>query len=488
MALEKEKQILQLLEDAYFGTGGFEFCLPQVGNRITDPDAVPVSMVFSYLIRHMRETPEKFNARVALANYLNYMAPVVDSHVQPLFRREATRTGKASAQALWDAFQEDADGSGQSLANVMSEAAFPAKRDGIHILVVTSPPVKPGTVAEALKTRPYIYGVHALDITDLQRDKKRNIVSISHIDSHEGEKDPVTRTITATGWEVKRDSGEVIDSGNFATPYKTAPVVELAPGLTIRGHMLPRSEFVAIARCCHRLFNLCSELDEIIRNQTFSILTYPAKSVDDLTLGTNNVLGYDPEYKMAPEFKAPPDGPAKVVMEQFDRLVREIYRMSLLTHQTGSTSKTGTQNLPSGLALKIDRESLDTALSEFASVLEKAERDIASIWAWWTGETISYEVAYPRDFTLQDMATELQPLLDAWTSIVSSAPKLLQAGMLLRIADLIFEGDEKRLKEITTAIEEWAKEPTPDPPKITVPGQGDVGNPPQNDQSTSPVV
>ena len=470
MSLEKEKQILQLLEDAYFGTGGFEFSLPASGVRIIDPEAVPASLVFSYLIRHMRETSTKFNARVTLANYLNYMAPVVDSHVQPLFRRDATRTGTSSSQPLWDAFQADADGSGQSLEDVMSEAASPAKRDGIHTLVVTAPPEKPGTVAEAIDKRPYIYGVHALDIVDLKRDKKRNIVSVSHLETVEGEKDPVIRTITSTGWAVQRDSGDVIESGAFATPYKTAPVVELSPGLMVRGHMLPRSEFVAIARCCHRLFNLCSELDEIIRNQTFSVLTYPAKEVDDLTLGTNNVLGYDPEYKMEPAFIAPPDGPAKIVMEQFDRLVREIYRMSLLTHQTGSTSKTGTQNLPSGLALKIDRESLDTALSEFATVLEKAETEIANIWAWWTGETITYEVAYPRDFTLQDMAAELQPLLDAWTSIASNAPKMLQAGMLMRIADLVFEGDEKRLKEITTAIEEWAKEPTPEPPPITIPG------------------
>ena len=219
-----------------------------------------------------------------------------------------------------------------------------------------------------------------------------------------------------------------------------------------------------------------SELDELIRNQTFSIFLYPSTDVSDLTLGTNNVLGYDPQYKMSPAFAAPPDGPAKVVMEQFDRLVREIYRMSLLTHQTGSTTKTGTQNLPSGLALKIDRESLDTALSEFASVLERAEESIADIWAWWTGETITYEVAYPRDFTLQDMATELQPLLDAWTSLATAGPKEMQAGMLLRIADLLFEGDEKRLEEITLAIEEWAKEPTQAPPAITVPTQTQDAN------------
>jgi len=453
MRIDRTNAILTLLEDAYFGTGGFEF----------SPDGALGTD--SYLVKHDRETPKKFINRLKIAYYLNYMAPVVDSHVTPLFRKEATRTATGSVD-LWDAFKEDVDGAGRSLATFMRESAFPAKRDGIHVLVVTAPKTAPKTKAEAVALKPYIYGVHALDITEIKRDKAGNITSLSHLESRDDQDEPVVRTITAAGWSVTKGKGEALESGAFEqgafAKGRQAPVVELSPGLVVRGQKLPRSEFIGVARCCHRLFNLSSELDEVFRSQTFSILTYPAKETKGLTVGTGNVLGYDPEMKMAPAFIAPPEGPAKLLMEQFDRLVREIYRQALLTHQTGSTSKNGTQNLPSGVALRIDRESLDTSLSEFGKQLENAETRISEIWSWWTGETITYECSYPREFTLQDLATELQPLLDAWTSLASmitamtgDAAKIFQAGMVEKIAALLFEGDETRLEEIAKELNSW---------------------------------
>jgi hypothetical protein len=471
VAYSKEKLVLQLLESAYHGTGGFEYATDDStrGMQLAGSSSGPIG---SYLIRHPRESDQKYLNRQAIAYYLNYLQPVVDSHVTPLFRREITRTATAGNGGMWDAFFEDADGGGHGLGDVMRKAAFPAKRDGLHILVMTAPKDAPRTAEEAIKAPPFIYGVPALDILSLQRDRFGRIAVLQHAEmvTVNGEQVQGGRELRADGWRTFFGE-QTIEQGAFDRPYTSAPVVEIAPGATLRGAMLPRSEFVAVARCCHRLFNLCSELDEILRMQTFSILTYPAKDVTSITVGTNNILGYDPEFRGAtPAFIAPSNEPAAVLQDQFDRLVREIYRMSLLTHQTGSTNKGQTQNLASGIALRIDRENLDSALADFANALEQAEKGIADLWAWITGETITYEVAYPRDFTLQDMATELQPLLDAWAGLGGQGPMALKTGILKRIGGLVLEDDEDALEDLDEQLEQMEIDAENAPPPTPAPG------------------
>lgn len=457
--MSTETTVLALLEASYYGTGGFEF------GALDGTDGNADTRDGSYLVRHPREHLESYNTRRKVAYYLNYMAPVVDSHVSPLFRREAERkVVSSSAEDLWTAFVEDADGAGSSLAQVMREAAMPAKRDGACYLVVTSPEVAPANRAQAFEIKPYIYRVEALDVVDLKRDRFGRVVSFSHLESREGEEKPVIRTLTPSGWAVTNDKGDVLERGEYAVRYPTAPVVEICTGSKVRGAKLPRSNFVAIARAGHRLFNLCSELDEIFRAQTFSILLYPAKNLEGLTIGVNNALGFDGEGKHAPAFIAPPDGPAKLLMEQIDRLVREIYRMALLTHQTGTTGNQQVQTLLSGVALRIDREALDTALGDFAATLEKAEMQIAALWAWWTNEKLEYSVGYPRDFVLQDEKSMLQPLLDTFTTLAQSMPEPLRAGLLERIGGILLEDDQERLEELRDALDQVAIDATNTPP------------------------
>lgn len=455
--MSSEQTILTLLESAYFGTGGFEFAAQ-------DGVVANTKASESYLVKHPREHHEDFAARCKVAYYLNYMAPCVDAHVSPLFRREATREvqGSGAALAQWEAFAADADGAETSLADVMRAAATPAKRDGSVYLVVTAPEEAPRSVAEAVLPgrHPYVYQVAALDVVSLVRDRFGRIVSFTHLESEPGETEARRRTLTQYGWQLTNANGEPLKSGEFATPFTTAPVVEIRTGQMVRGWMLPRSQFVGIARASHRLFNLCSELDELFRGQAFAVLIYPSRDLAGLTIGVNNALGFDPEGKHAPAFIAPPDGPAKLLMEHIDRLVREIYRQALLTHQTGTTGAQQVQTIMSGVALRIDREALDTALGDFAGELEKAERQIAALWSWYTGEALEYQVGYPRDFVLQDEATLLAPLFEAWTTLLAEMPPALKAGLMERIGGILLEDDPTRLEELIDYLNAKAAEDT----------------------------
>lgn len=128
--------------------------------------------------------------------------------------------------------------------------------------------------------------------------------------------------------------------------------------------------------------------------------------------------------------------------------------MSLLTHQTGSTNKAQTQNLASGIALRIDREALDSALCDFAKTLQTAEEQLVKLWSWATGINADATIVYPREFTLQDLATELQPLLDTFAAVSATAPTAMKVAILKRVAALILESDEVSLEEVQKALEQ----------------------------------
>ena len=108
--------------------------------------------------------------------------------------------------------------------------------------------------------------------------------------------------------------------------------------------------------------------------------------------------------------------------------------------------------------LRIDREALDSALCDFAKTLQTAEEQLVKLWSWATGINADATIVYPCEFTLQDLATELQPLLDAWTALAASAPVPLKVGILDHIASLLLENDEVRLEEIKEALEQMLQD------------------------------
>jgi hypothetical protein len=59
-----------------------------------------------------------------------------------------------------------------------------------------------------------------------------------------------------------------------------------------------------------------------------------------------------------------------------------------------------------------------------------------------------------RDFVLQDEATMLAPLLEAFTTLAANLPNALKAGILERIGNIILEDDETRLEELRTELDQ----------------------------------
>lgn len=424
-----------LLRNSYYGTGGFS-------------DG-------TFLFKHERETEEQYFFRRMIAYYLNYMAPVVNSHVDPVFRDPAVRDYSGPATTLWESYVENVNGAGSNLPDFMKMAALTSKIFGACLIVTDNGREQPATVAQVLQNRnlPYSFIVTPDRITEFKVDALGRLLSVKYTEaeidvggSRTGE--TLIREWTRTTWALYRDTkfieGAAHDLGRV-------PATVLLSRKMDPGEIKPPSEFLSIAKTNLHIFQLCSWLAEIHANQTFAVLTYPVigQPPDSLTIGTNNALSFNGESRHAPEWKAPPSESAKSLQDQIDRLIAEIYRMASLAYVNASRANA------SGEAKKWDFEKTNQALTDLAQNCAAAERDIAELFTLWTGQALTYAVAYPDDFALADTAQELA---DAQAVLDMALGLEMKVEVARKVLELYFDLTPERFDEILAEIRKTAED------------------------------
>lgn len=378
----KNERVLEykLLAAAYYGDGGFQ-----------DGE---------YLVKHWRESAEKFQSRVDLAYYLNYMAPCVNAHVDPIFKRKPMRNYAGGISAVWEQFAKDTDFAGTDLDTLMKRWALAAKLYGAAYVICDSSPTVAATIGEMLETkkRPYAYLLNPMRIKEIKVDNNGKIIYFSFLERDAASKRDFVRIFTDDEWQLL-DGSKVVAYGK--NNLGQVPVVRLTSRELSPFDMFPTSEFISIAQAERSLYNKCSWLDDILRNQTFSILTYPTQKAENLTIGTDNALAYPPDSRHVPSFIAPPAECAQILVQQIQQLQQEIYRMAVVVNVTGVRSQS------SGIAKQWDFEETNQLLSSFSDNVGKAEEKLAGLFALWLGEKVDYTAAYQKDFAVSDVTTEL---------------------------------------------------------------------------------
>lgn len=375
--------IYKLLRDSYEGMGGFY-------------DG-------TYLRKHERETEDKYRARKELAYYLNYFRPCVDAHVAPIFKTPAIRECKGMGANAWNTFADDVDFKGSRIKDLMKQAALKAKINGTSFIVVDRAENLESNSLAALEADrnnlPYAFVVDPGRVIEINVDKFGRITKFKYYEA-DGyqETTPAVRTLTPKGWELIDSKGQHKGTWNLGM----TPVLPVPSKLDNESfNPLPPSEFISIAKTNLAIYNMSSWLNDILINQTFSVLVYPSNSTDDLILGTNNALGFPSEASHEPKFIAPAADPANILHNEIDRLQQECYRMA------GVVNITGVKSEQSGVAKQWDFERTNQILSDFADILENAEMLVADLFRRFTGLEFEYNVNYPNDFSIADVQTEL---------------------------------------------------------------------------------
>lgn len=383
----------QLLRDAYYGTGGFA--------------------TGSYLNKHKRESKEDYQFRQANAYYLNYFSPIVNALVDPIFKRQPLRDYQGPASATIKAFLEDVDTAGADIHTFMKRAAIMAKVYGVSFIVVDNASERQSrTVAEMLQQReiPFAYVLGPQDLEEYGIDQTGSLLYVRFKEVASIKDGTYQYRYTyydRTKWEIWGDN-LIKSSGEHG--LGCVPVIPLFPRMLEQRTMKPTPELEPIARTAKALYNHCSWLGEILRNQTFPLLTIPSLDVNDLVVGTNNALGYLPDSSHAPAFIAPPSDPATILQNQIASLIQEMYRMASLSFVISTT-----QNNNSGIARQWEFERTNQQLANFAMQCARAETEVMELVARWVNSDITYTVSYPDDFGIVDVTDQLaqaQAVLD----------------------------------------------------------------------------
>jgi len=402
----------------------------------------------NYLDKYPREGNDKYKERQKVAYYENIFKQKVEKYVGYLFKQKPIRT---SSSDLIKIIFDDVDKKGNAIDIFMSNFASMAKVRGTMLLLIDMPKEIPTTLKEQKEQRalPYFVPIEPERIIKYKIDKfgkfewilYEDIIDNSTLDNEDIKK--IQRYYDTTKWAIYEDD-TIIEQGEHN--LGVCPVLQF----TESGEFPSVGEFTQIGDISKRLFNLNSELDEILRSQTFSILTIQARTPKDveINIGTDNAISYGAEMNK-PEFIAPPEAPAKTYQERIEKLEK---RINEITYDIATTAAK-----ESGIALQIKFQGLNSSLAKFAQKLNDLELRAFDIICRYLDIKNDIEITYPKDFNITDIMQEIN-VLESIKDLGYTLPTYEKQKLNSIIKnDLGSLGDDV-IKQINSEIEDNLKE------------------------------
>ena len=405
----------------------------------------------SYLVRYPRESDSKFARRNEVAFFSSPLSRACARFVGYMSMRPPSRE---MANEVFQRVADDLDGKGNNIDVFLHQFAVDAKARGSMLLLVDMPAVLSSSRAQQLQERtlPFWSAIRPEDVTDyaVGDDGKFTFCEFGGtFTKPDGSTVGCTWRFDRQGWEAREGNNSRLTLAQGVHPLGECPVLIFTEG----GDFPHFGPFSAIADLAKRLFNADSELDEILRSQTFSLLTMqvPNESTDAQkiaaaqvageTIGTNNLMVHGGS---TPAFIAPPDGPARIYLDRINGLRAEIDEVGLNVATVNQQE--------SGIAMQMRFQAINGELAKFSGRMEDLERRAWDLSRRWLGMTMAPATAWPRDFNIAEVETELRILADM---VSAGMPDAVIAEQQKRVVSLQFPGlEQERQDELTQAIDE----------------------------------
>lgn len=228
--------------------------------------------------------------------------------------------------------------------------------------------------------------------------------------------------------------------------------------------------------------NYCSNLDQIINDQTFSQLIIPAagllgginteinvmdcndpdvlkKRNDIIALGTSQVLLYDGEGGSAPSYIAPDPKQAEIIITAIKQIINEIYHtVGLSGERTKQDNSMGIDN-SSGVAKAFDFERVNALLSAKASSMQAFSNRMENMVRIWHGtkpekiDATAINVEYSTQFDVRNLNDDLAI---ANQLMVLGVPMEIRQYQAKELVDKIWPmAKDADLATMDKAIDEW---------------------------------
>ena len=371
------------------------------------------------LFKHKKEREEDFTNRIDMSYFYNFNAPIIDIYTEHLFKQPVIED-YANIQSIVDSRLENVDRMGSSMDEFRKEVGENAQIYG-HCFVVVDMPMEIGEVSLEQRQQtdrfPYfvIYSPDKVINWSLDQFGKAHWVLLcdrqdSNVDPFnydpENKVDTTYRLWTRTEWVVYGSDFEEVDRG--VNPTGEVPIVCVKDKASKKvKNFLGISSLADIAFISRDIFNLSSELQELIRNQTFAFLALNGKATDysEATIGTNRGLIY-PHGFNAPVYVSPPPANADIIMSQINNQISQIYSLAKLE---GGSGQFKGQNAvaQSGVGKAWDFNQTNSSLTKKASNLEDAEIKMWQLFAKWEGKEFEGSIEYSREFDVTSLMDDL---------------------------------------------------------------------------------
>lgn len=442
--MKKETERFKFIGHALRGDGPFR---PEVA---TDTYERPYDVGTTALVRYPRESEQKFAVRNQIAFYASPLLKASSRFVSHISEKPVSRE---IVNDLMSVMADDIDGKGNEVDVFWQGFMVNARARGSMLMLVDMPAALGANAADQLQNRlaPYWTPIDPADVEDYQVNETGKFDFISFRGTYiaeDGEQEPCVWMFDTQGWSCKDQKDErVIEEGEH--PLGECPVI----AFTEYGDFPAFGAFAPIADLAKRLFNLESELDEILRSQTFSLLTLQvpedsgiqdrvdaAKAAGE-TIGTNNLMVHSGS---TPAFIAPSDGPARVYMDRIESLKEEINEIALQVATPNQRE--------SGYAMQMRFQQINAELSRFAKRMEDFERRAWALSAKWLGQDNAPEVSWPRNFNISDIDQELETLRSMGDTVM---PDEVLRQQKKRIVSMQFDGlEENEMEGLLSSIED----------------------------------
>lgn len=420
----KNFDYFKFLLDSY--EGGKDYCEAKVGSvgkgiaKVYVNGHELVTSKNNNLFQHPKERHEDYQSRLDMAYYYNFCAPIIDIYTDHLFKQPISEDF-GSIENDVNERRENIDNKGGSIGEFRKELADLCQIYGHSFVVTDSPQYKGSVITKAdiidNNLLPYFTLHHPQNILNWALDEFgapywvliREILDMN-IDPFNYNKEKLSNSFyrlwTREEWILYDGDYNEIERGSHGLGVVPITCVFDKQSKKVR-NFLGISAIADIAFITRDIFNSCSELKQILRDQTFSFLALQGNSseYDELTVGTSKALLY-PETRNAPQYISPPSANAEVYFKHIDRQVSKIFQLAKL--EGGSVQAPDqSATMQSGVSKAWDFNQTNSSLSKKAGNLEDGETKLWQTFARWNGGEFDGSVEYPHEFDVNSLNEDI---------------------------------------------------------------------------------
>lgn len=374
----------------------------------------------SNLFRHPKERTEDYNERMRMSFYYNFCAPIIDIYTNHLFK-DSVVTDFGDIENTVEEISENFDLKNSSIEEFRRELAESCQIYGHSFVVIDSPNISEDLIItrqDQIERRAFPYGTiyPPQAVINWSLDETGAPYWVMLVECAPSNQDFRTYNKNATvNWNYKlwtRDEWYLYDK-DYNEIAKGVHGLGVVPIICVFDkksrkavNFLGVSSLADISFIARDIYNSCSELKQILRDQTFAFLAIQGTSTeyDELSVGTSKAILY-PEGRSVPQYVSPPPTNAEVYFNHIDRQVRKIYQLAKL--EGGSATQEQSAIQQTGVSKAWDFNETNTALAKKALNMEDAETKVWGLIALWEGKEFDGRIQYANEFSVSSFMDDL---------------------------------------------------------------------------------